>query len=910
MTRRRVQPTTHGRFGVPGLPVVAAVVAAAVAPATVASSQGNTRARGAAEAVVGLVVLAALRSALTAGAGDRRGFWRLIAGGLGFAAVSYAAGALRWLGAPGPWPAVDATAIAAAYPFLAGALCVRAVREEGFEGGLATLLDVVVIIAALLAAVGPTALLPLLDHADADRAVATGAAIADVALMSGGIWLLYRLPRQRDPRGVACLVAAVAVFTACELTKAELLLHRGGEIPWPLSAAPLAGYLLVALAPSFDRLRPAPAPQVTGDSSQLRLLLPYATLAPLGALYAGTVVVGGDTRRLGTAMVIVAVLILARQLLLLRDHRRLLVRERRRVTELSLLHDAARSLSANVDLDAALATICATAADIAIPDGATRGRAHIARLDGAVATIVAIDAPGSAPVVGTSFPVAGVVAEVVQSGQPAWQPIVPAQTPESLRDAVRGSLSRSVLLAPISVGGSVWGVVGVAMQQPTAADAETHRRLQSVATLAGLAVGNALAYRALATAATQDPLTGVLNRREFDRILGTLPREGFAILAIDVDDLKRINDEYGHEAGDEVLRAVAHTLSGLVRSGDVLARTGGDEFCILLHGAGPVDAAAAGERMRRALHGVNVPWGRARISVGYAAGRQRDDPADVLRAADAALYTAKRTGRDRVAGAVGNADGAEMVRVLAGELVERIVDSGSMDSVFQVIRSIDGAEVVGYEALARPPGAASGTSVEEIFAAALRMGALRDLDWLSRRAAMERARDLPTGLPVFINATSAFLLDPVHDVDQMLLLCRWTGRDPSDVVLEITERETIADTERLRLVVAAYREHGFRFAVDDVGEGHSTLEVLAAAVPDFVKIARSLCVTSHHAGSAAAIRAAVAFARSTGARVIAEGVETAEQARVLADMGVDLAQGWWFGRPGAAPAADVELAVG
>jgi len=115
--------------------------------------------------------------------------------------------------------------------------------------------------------------------------------------------------------------------------------------------------------------------------------------------------------------------------------------------------------------------------------------------------------------------------------------------------------------------------------------------------------------------------------------------------------------------------------------------------------------------------------------------------------------------------------------------------------------------------------------------------------------------------------------------------------------MEITEREIAGDLMRLRSVVDAYRREGFRFAVDDVGEGHSTLEVLAAVRPEFVKVARSLVVEAGNVGSRAAIRAVVAFARESGASVIAEGIELPQTARHMLELGVDLAQGYLFGRP-------------
>jgi diguanylate cyclase (GGDEF)-like protein len=432
-----------------------------------------------------------------------------------------------------------------------------------------------------------------------------------------------------------------------------------------------------------------------------------------------------------------------------------------------------------------------------------------------------------------------------------------------------------------------------------------------LAAQASVSVENARLYQRLVENAATDPLTGLANRREFERVLSSLPRTRFSVLAIDVDNLKPINDEYGHEAGDAVLRAVADAMNGLRRAGDVLARVGGDEFAALLLDTDSEGAQQAAERMRVAMHGVSVGHGQARISVGCAEGRPGDDGVSVWKLADIALYRAKRHGRDRVEGlsrgetdlTVESIDRSDAVDPAAWtRALDSVLNERSIGAVYQpIVRLADGA-IAGYEALARPSGYAADSGVEGLFAAAHRLGMIRDLDWLSRRAAVASARMLPPGQPIFINVSAASLLDPVHGVDQMLLLLKWGEWPARDVVLEITERETINDLVRLRYVLAAYREHGFRIALDDVGEGHSTLEVLATAMPEYVKIARSLTMSTDRPGSTAAIRAAVAFARSTGTTVIAEGVETAGAARTMQALGVELGQGWYL-----APPADAAL---
>ncbi len=402
----------------------------------------------------------------------------------------------------------------------------------------------------------------------------------------------------------------------------------------------------------------------------------------------------------------------------------------------------------------------------------------------------------------------------------------------------------------------------------------------------------------LAEVAATDPLTGLRNRREFDRLLATIPRQRFAICAIDVDGLKHVNDEYGHEAGDALLRAVAQTLSSILRGWDVVARVGGDEFAALMVGIGPDETAAAAERMRSAVHAMSVSHGQARVSVGWAVGEPGADPRGVARLADSHLYRAKEAGRDRVSGGTVEPVPGLSRRSEWAARVDRAIRHGDLRIVYQPICRLDDGGVIGHEALARPPEMRAGESVEDLFAEAQRSGRMRDLDWLCRRLAIAGA---PWGvLPhwaLFLNVSAVTLLDPVHAADQLLLMLEAAGGRPDQLVLEITEREIITDLARVRQVLAGYRNHGVRFALDDVGDGHSTLELLTAANPEFIKIARSLTMTASHAGSRAAIKAVVSFARASGASVVAEGIENELAARQTRDLGADLGQGWWLARP-------------
>ncbi|HEX6538343.1 MAG TPA: diguanylate cyclase, partial [Candidatus Dormibacteraeota bacterium] len=340
--------------------------------------------------------------------------------------------------------------------------------------------------------------------------------------------------------------------------------------------------------------------------------------------------------------------------------------------------------------------------------------------------------------------------------------------------------------------------------------------------------------------ASTDHLTALPNRREFERILNhrSSSRARYSMLVADVDNLKMINDEYGHEAGDGVLRIVARVLRSGLRARDTVARIGGDEFAAYMPSTDMATAASIAERILDATRGVASPFGAARLSIGVADGDEATPHREVWDRADAALYNAKQTGRNRVRASVHRGTpGSPAVRW--SEVVGELVDDRAITSVYQPIVRFADRNVVGYEALARRPGHAE-EHVDGMFAAAQRLGFSRDLDWIARRAALDGARSLPHGSLLFINVGVLALVDPLHDIDQMFLLLNWAGRRPDEVVLELSEREAVTDRARLRAVLSSYRYHGFRFAIDDVGEGHSTIEVLATARPEFIKVAGTL----------------------------------------------------------------------
>lgn len=402
--------------------------------------------------------------------------------------------------------------------------------------------------------------------------------------------------------------------------------------------------------------------------------------------------------------------------------------------------------------------------------------------------------------------------------------------------------------------------------------------------------------RVLDALARTDTLTGVANRRSWDEALpAELERcrdEGRTVCVgmIDIDHFKVFNDSRGHQEGDMLLQRAAGAWTSQIRENDLLTRYGGEEFAVLLRDCSLADAALVLERLREA-----TPEGQT-CSVGVACWDGAESPSELTARADDALYASKKQGRDRITVAEWNRSAPPPPSgwTLA---VRQLVEDGAVLTAYQPIIDLDTEAELGYEALARTSGRSTTIPIGEVFANAKRMGMTRELDWLCRRAALRSAGRVPASCLLFLNVSLAALLDPLHDVDQMLLLLDYHKVSPRRVVLEVSERDSVADAERFRTVLADYRRHGFRFAIDDIGDGRSALETLVSASPEFVKIAPRLVRSRPGSVENAALQAVLAFATHSGATAIAEGIETIDDARRVVELGVRYGQGYLIQRP-------------
>jgi diguanylate cyclase (GGDEF)-like protein len=414
-------------------------------------------------------------------------------------------------------------------------------------------------------------------------------------------------------------------------------------------------------------------------------------------------------------------------------------------------------------------------------------------------------------------------------------------------------------------------------------------------------------HRMVLQRATRDGLTDLPNQRAFQdelpQAVASAARydDHFALVLLDVDDFKLINDRNGHPHGDEILKRVAGIL-GEARPGDRPYRIGGDEFALSLTHTGADGARVIARRLGGELKEAGI-----QASIGVSALRPGQQP-DTLRAeADAALYEAKREGGNR---ATHFEDIRERVVVITSEKKEavvRLIDEGRLETLFQPIWNLDAQTLLGVEALTRPDPSYGLSGPAEAFDIAEQIGRVHQLDVLCVENALLLAPQLHPGVLLFLNL-SPLTLDLDAEAEAWLApAVERAGLTPQAVVVEVTERSG-GRTERVIKRLKRLRAQGFKIAVDDVGTGNSGLEMLSKIDAEFVKLDRSIITAAATEPSARAVLMAMAtFARQTGAFVIAEGIEDEdilqflrainEEHELASDAIIQGGQGFGLGRP-------------
>jgi diguanylate cyclase (GGDEF)-like protein len=414
-------------------------------------------------------------------------------------------------------------------------------------------------------------------------------------------------------------------------------------------------------------------------------------------------------------------------------------------------------------------------------------------------------------------------------------------------------------------------------------------------------------YESARDEALRDGLTGLGNHRAFqeelDRSLEWYQRYKVpvALLLLDVDDLKLVNDSTGHAAGDDVLREMGRLIHEATRYADRSFRVGGDEFAILMPHTDAEGALQIAKRIQdKASHAGSQKRGIAFSGGISACPLLATNREQLYSQADAALYWCKRHGRGAV-------DVFHPVRDRSASLeaskemssaIARVVNEQLLRPVYQPIVDLATGRVIGYEGLIRPSPESGFTDPGSMFAAAEAVGRTVELDQACMHAVVAGARAIAPDQLLTLNLSPRTVEAPLFSAEGLLVILARYGIAPGRVVIELTERESVEDTARLQTNLAAVQRAGMRIAADDVGAGNAGLRLLSQLRFDVVKIDLALVQEgSERDSSRAVLRSLRDLASRWGASVIAEGIETVSQLRTVRELGLSAGQGYLLARP-------------
>src|ERR1700758_4388049 len=435
-----------------------------------------------------------------------------------------------------------------------------------------------------------------------------------------------------------------------------------------------------------------------------------------------------------------------------------------------------------------------------------------------------------------------------------------------------------------------------------------------------------------------DPLTGLPNRLLFIDRVGRLLKHTkrrkdqlFAVLFMDLDGFKMINDSMGHLIGDQLLLGVANRLEKCLRSTDTVARLGesftvarlgGDEFTVILdYLKDPNDAKAAADRLMKALAPPFILGGKevfTSVSIGIALSSSAyEEPEDMLRDADTAMYRAKSLGKARFEVFDADMRASVMARLQLETDLRHALERGEFCNFYQPIVDLASGEIVGFEALLRWHHPTRGLlGPEEFIPVAEETGLIRELGWWNLREACRQisewraAADAHSQLTISVNLSAKQFLQPnlVADIKKLL---RELDLPPEALKLEITESTVMADPSAAVEMLQQIKSLGIRLAIDDFGTGYSSLSYLHRFPLDTLKIDRSFISGMGEDGEGMEIaRTILPMANNLRLDVVAEGVETLQQVAMLKKLHCKYAQGYYFSRPLSAEGTAALLAGG
>jgi diguanylate cyclase (GGDEF)-like protein len=434
-----------------------------------------------------------------------------------------------------------------------------------------------------------------------------------------------------------------------------------------------------------------------------------------------------------------------------------------------------------------------------------------------------------------------------------------------------------------------------------------------------------VAQQELARRSLHDELTGLANRVLFDDRLDQALRRGErsghapAVLSIDVDGFRGVNDAHGHSAGDELLRIIAARLRAAVRAGDTVARLGGDEFAILVEAdTSPLEEAqVAADRVREALAAPISLAGREvsiSASLGLACADPEATPSMLLRDADIALHRAKTTAKGQLVVFQTEMRTAALQRVRLETDLAQALERGELHLAFQPVLALDTERLVGLETLLRWTHGTLGPIPPDLFIpVAESTGLIHELGhWVLEQACHTAAawqQSYPDVEPLSIAVNISGRQLEAEDFSRFVAeVIRDSGLPPASLVLELTETALVDDPARAAADLGRLRELGVRLAIDDFGTGYSSLAYLSQFPVDILKIDRSFVSTITEADHRSAIvRGMLELARTLGLETIAEGVDSAIQRDRLRAERCDMAQGYLYARPLDHAEAELEL---
>lgn len=409
----------------------------------------------------------------------------------------------------------------------------------------------------------------------------------------------------------------------------------------------------------------------------------------------------------------------------------------------------------------------------------------------------------------------------------------------------------------------------------------------------------------------RDPLTNLYNRRKFEEFLEyeiiRAERNGytFSVIMVDLDNFKYINDTYGHPIGDLTLKELSMLLATELRKGDVLARLGGDEFALLLPQTPPENGLLVANKLHKRLssHDFELPVGKIRVTASFSMVSYPIDGStrDTLHTAmDVVLYKAKKSGKNQVMTAESDQDRTMMEIFKQGDFLRRALAEKRIEAFLQPIVGVLGEQVFAFEALARIRDGDTILSAGQFIEVADELRMLQELDLAVFNSGLEQLSKLSTIHPeakMFFNLSTATFNDIAWMrtiPDQLAKL----GIDCSRIVIEITEREALHNISQVKEVIDELRLKKIAFALDDFGSGFSSFLYLKFLTVDYVKIEGSFIQQVAVDGRDRIMVDHIhRMAHEFGLKTVAEFVEDQATADVLIELGVDYAQGYYFGRP-------------